>query len=236
MHSPANTIPSLPHLSPKLPNNMLFEIVTRVRDDLPTLDALIATDDRELGELARLARAGNVPHFREAYLVPLLESLEAAGSATPDFHRDNFIRLRKIDDELLMVAFGMSGSPVKETHTLDIDLLPAEFEWAAARAVEFGLEPSALAGRGRLTVSCLAWENVRVAHGLGGPCWPRAGVGFGAVHGASDQAVACAAGGAQQWALAGHQRCLSANLKLHIQCMIENGAREPAAVHCGRCW
>ena len=215
---------------------MLYEIVTRVRDDPPTLDALIATGDPELGELACRAREGNWPHFQEAYLVPLLVSLGPAGRAKLDFHRDHFARLYDIDSELLTWTYLASGSPVKLTHTLDIDLFPAEFEWAAARAVEFGLEPSALAGRGRLTVSCLAWENVRVAHGLGGPCWPRAGVGFGAVHGASDQAVACAAGGAQQWALAGHQRCLSANLKLHIQCMIENGAREPAAVHCGRCW
>jgi len=145
------------HLSPtwpKLPNDMLYEIVARVRDDLPTLDALIATGDPELGDLASRASEGNWPYFQEACLKPLHESLGPAGRTTPDFHQDHFLRLCEIDHKLLIVAFNLSGSPIKQTHTLDIDLLPAEFEWAAARAVEFGLEPSSLAGRGLLTVSC----------------------------------------------------------------------------------
>ena len=138
---------------------MLYEIVTRVRDDPPTLDALIATGDPELGELACRAREGNWPHFQEAYLVPLLVSLGPAGRAKLDFHRDHFARLYDIDSELLTWTYLASGSPVKLTHTLDIDLFPAEFEWAAARAVEFGLEPSSLAGRGLPTVSCSPGET-----------------------------------------------------------------------------
>jgi len=132
------------HLSPtwpKLPNDMLYEIVARVRDDLPTLDALIATGDPELGDLASRASEGNWPYFQEACLKPLHESLGPAGRTTPDFHRDHFGRLNEIDGELLCWVFSVSDSPVKLTHTLKyIDLLPAEYEWAAARAVEFGLK------------------------------------------------------------------------------------------------
>jgi hypothetical protein len=120
---------------------MLYVIVARVRDNLPTLDALIATFDPELAVLALRAREGNVPHLQEACLKPLHESLGPAGRATPDFHRDHFGRLNEIDGELLCWVFSVSDSPVKLTHTLkNTDLLPAEYEWAAARAVEFGLK------------------------------------------------------------------------------------------------
>ena len=105
---------------------MLYEIVTRVRDDLPTLDAIMATGDPELGKLAEQAREGNILHFKEAYMLPLLESLEPAGRESPVFHRDHFGRLYDIDEELLCMAFAMSGSPFKQTHTLSNALSPAE--------------------------------------------------------------------------------------------------------------